>query len=354
LPLLAALWIRRWKPVLWVLGREDLRDLELYASADLIVSTGGTYLVENYNLKARILDYQVARALGRNCVFFTQSLGPFRSGAVRSALHDVLRDAPLVLLRDEASLRHLRDLGLTGSNAVLRPDAAFALADVPAIRDAIVAGWKRTARMRVVVSVRGWRHFAASDAEAGMKRVEAAIAALCAHMVSRYDADVVFMSTCQGIPEYTWDDSAVALRIAATLPEEARRRVRVDRERHDPRALIAELGKADVVVAMRMHMAILALCAGRPVLPIAYEFKTMELFDGFGLARHVQDIDSMDSESACAALDRFVAEIPGIHGDLLSAVLQARVGALSTADLLPQAVAVLERSRLPGKVPCPS
>ena len=46
-----------------------------------------------------------------------------------------------------------------------------------------------------------------------------------------------------------------------------------------------ELAKGfDFVVATRMHMMILSLCVGTPVLPIAYEFKTKELAARLGIA----------------------------------------------------------------------
>ncbi len=59
-----------------LLNKERNQDLYHYSSADLIVSTGGTYLVENYPLKSRIFDYQITLLMKRPLVFYTQSLGP--------------------------------------------------------------------------------------------------------------------------------------------------------------------------------------------------------------------------------------------------------------------------------------
>ena len=68
------------------LDSTERRDLLEYKTADLIVSSGGTYLVENYSLAARIFDYQLSLYLDRPLVFFTQSLGPFsNSGKSRRA-----------------------------------------------------------------------------------------------------------------------------------------------------------------------------------------------------------------------------------------------------------------------------
>jgi colanic acid/amylovoran biosynthesis protein len=41
-------------------SREDLRSVSEYVNADLVVSTGGTYLTENYGLWTNIRDYHFA------------------------------------------------------------------------------------------------------------------------------------------------------------------------------------------------------------------------------------------------------------------------------------------------------
>src|SRR5262245_6701956 len=52
-----------------VLRTTEYRDLLEYKTADLIVSSGGTYLVENYSMDARIFDYQLSLYLEKPLVF---------------------------------------------------------------------------------------------------------------------------------------------------------------------------------------------------------------------------------------------------------------------------------------------
>src|SRR5690606_22599367 len=100
---------------------------------------------------------------------------------------------------------------------------------------------------------------------------ERAVGQLVEHLVRVRGAAVDFLSTCQGIPEYRFNDAAVALRIAATLPDDVQSAVRVIEEFHTPAQLISLYRDYDAVIATRMHVAILALAAGTPVLPIPYE-----------------------------------------------------------------------------------
>jgi colanic acid/amylovoran biosynthesis protein len=53
----------------------------------------------------------------------------------------------------------------------------------------------------------------------------------------------------------------------------------------------------DFVISTRMHMAILSLCAGVPVLPISYEFKTTELYNGLSQSQWVTDISHIEPVS---------------------------------------------------------
>jgi len=333
LALAATAWGRGRRAIARVIVPHQLRGtLEDYGTADVVVSTGGTYLVESYTLAPRIADFAFTRRLGVPLVLFTQSLGPFRDPGNRRALTPLLDGSAAILLRDERSLRHLEELGAGAQRAHLGADAAFALAD-----PAILARARTTSLtggpLRVAVSVRAWRHFAEGE-RAGMARYRAAIAALVEHLVARHHAEVLFVSTCQGVPEYWTDDSATAAEIVALLPSATRAHVRLDRTFHDPIALGELLGNHDLVVATRMHAAILALSAGVPVLPIAYEFKTWELATRLGLARWTQDVEDLTGQCLTAACDDLLAALDDVRDGLFAAVEGERRRALGAGAIV--------------------
>lgn len=263
-------------------------DLAAFAAADLVVSAGGTYLVPHYRISPKLLDLLVTRCLGRPYVLFTQSLGPFPEHGPRRLLRRVLRGAHLVMVRDEPSYWHLVELGVDPGRIVECADAAFAL-PIPARRAAA-----RGAVPQVAISVRDWPHFVA-DANRGMTHYLDAMAALVEDLVERHGAKVTFLSTCQGVAEYWTDDARTADAVVERLPTAVREHVQVNREFHRPEALTAHLGAFDLVVATRMHVAILALTASTPVLPIAYEFKTKELFAKLGLGEFVEDMEHVSA-----------------------------------------------------------
>jgi len=110
-------------------------------------------------------------------------------------------------------------------------------------------------------------------------------------MVEEVGAEVVFLSTCQGVPEYRYDDSQIAERVVSRLPPRITERVRVDKEFHKPEELIRRYAEFDVVVATRMHAAILAWIGGTPTVAISYERKTEELFRRHGLEDLVHSME---------------------------------------------------------------
>lgn len=248
-----------------LLSDAERRELDFYRGFDLVLSSGGTILVENYVIWPRLFELLVAQRLGIPVVLFTQSLGPFRDPKNQRLIKQVCDGAAGVIVREKRSQAHLRILG---ADAFRADDVVFALRpdDVNYQRDRVA-----------VVSVRDWKHDGAD--RDGYQRT---IASLVTALVREHDLDVVFASTCQGVPEYSTDDSLVAQEIWGQLAPDVAARATVRIDFLHPQALQALLGRAVVAVCTRMHMAILALTVDTPVLPVAYEFKTQELFDRLG------------------------------------------------------------------------
>lgn len=318
---------------------EELREtLDLYASADLVVSSGGTYLVPHYSIKTKLYDFLLTRALKKPLVLFTQSLGPFPPQRLRPLLRRALAQATLVLVRDERSRAHLRELGVAPERVRLCADAAFALAPEAFADRALPPGGNG---WRIAISVRDWPHFSQRAASDGMSRYLEAMAALVSWLVEHHSAEVTFLSTCQGIPEYWTDDSRMADDIAARLPPEIARQVRIDRSYRRPKEMIETLQGFDLTVATRMHAAILSLCAGTPVLPVSYEFKTTELFRQLGLGDAVVEIEHIDADALLRAFERSRAAWSDRAEELWSRVAEKRASAFEAGAAI--------RERLPAR-----
>jgi colanic acid/amylovoran biosynthesis protein len=329
-----------------LVGEATCRDLNTYLTADLIVSTGGTYLVEYYNLSSRLFDYEVSLAGGALLVFFTQSMGPFEKAETRESFAQVFDRAALILLRDERSRGHLEELGISGPKVVVSADAVFAMAEDTVLDEAMKRADTASSPLKVAISVRSWSHFKGMDKKTGMKRYLAAVGGLVSHLVTEQGAEVRFLSTCQGIEAYWNDDSLVARQVVGALDAAVAEKVTIDDGFHSPEALIETLKKEDVVVATRMHMSILSLVSGTPVFPIAYEFKTESLFTRLGLGDYVQQIEQLEAASLCEAFDLFVERLPQIRPNLFAGVQAEKVRALDAMERVGELMGVSNENRV--------
>jgi len=324
---------------------DDRKSLALYRDADLVITTGGTYLVENYSLERRINEFKVGEMLGKRPIFFTQSLGPFDKPYNRRMLQPVFARSPLILLRDERSREHIRDLVDNPEKCHVVADAVFALADVERVKALTIVG-RPAPTGRVGISVRHWHYV--KDGEGGMGRYIDSIREIATRLVRDHGKQVTFISTCQGVPEYAHDDSKTATAIVEGLAPEIANHVTVDASFHTPERLMAAVKEFDFVVATRMHMMIMSLCVGTPVLPIAYEFKTKELAKRIGVSDVLLDIDAVTPDEACGKLDRFVSALDHYRAVSLRAVLEEHASAMSAADLIRP---LLDRSAAKGAQP---
>ncbi|WP_420455019.1 polysaccharide pyruvyl transferase family protein [Rubrivirga sp.] len=316
-------------------GRDGADPFRALAQADVVVSTGGTYFVPAYWLGPRYLEFDVLHALGQPYALYTQSVGPFDT-MPKDRLKRIFEGARVTMLRGEESQAAVRAIA-PGARTVVRADAAFALADAETLAAARTREWPSSPT--VAISVRDWPHFTTVDSGLGMARYRASVAAVTTHLARVHGATVRFLSTCQGRPKYRFDDSAVALDIVAKLPPDVQRRVEVDREARDPLAIRDAYGEADLVIATRMHAAILALAAGTPVLGIAYEFKTQELLDALGVPDWVEDIETVTPGTLVRRLDRVLGALPDTRAELVAGVDEMRQSAMGSGALIAEAFA---------------
>ena len=324
----------------------ERRDLLEYKTADLIVSSGGTYLVENYSLAARVFDYQLSLYLERPLAFFTQSLGPFSDPSNRKALLPIFDNSIAILVRDQKSRCNLIELGVDDAKVHLSADAAFALSDPEALESAKSHVARPGKRLRVVISVREWSHFKTIEPAQGMNQYTDALRTLTQYLVKKHNAEITYLSTCQGMPEYWTDDSRLAQKIVDGLSDKTRRSVSVDSSFHDPVALATTLKEYDLVIATRMHMAILALGVGIPVLPIAYEFKMQELFERLGQGRWVHDIETVSGDGLIQRVNEFLEALPKMRESIFTAVEREHGSAVASGQIVKQA---FEEWRKTGK-----
>jgi colanic acid/amylovoran biosynthesis protein len=294
-------------------NKAERRIIGHYRSADLVVSSAGGFLHDFYGIEHRLLGFEMALELGRPVVIVGQSVGPFWKPRSKQRAREVLSRLDRILLREERSLRHLQDAGVDTSRVLVTTDIAFYWRRMAPHLFVAKKGPVRT----IAMSFRPWSHDGVSPDDIVRKA-----AGLCRHLLqTRSDVEIVFLSTCQGIPEYV-DDSTMARAVVQTLPEGLQARCRIDGQRYAPERLIQLYARMDAYIGMRLHGALLSMLGGTPAMAIAYEEKTPGIFASLGLETFQVDHRGTEREwIACA--DGFIQHIDEIHANLPGVLDQA-------------------------------
>ncbi|MEP1216118.1 MAG: polysaccharide pyruvyl transferase family protein [Marinobacter sp.] len=317
-----------------LIRQEDYSALKEYCAADVVISTGGTYLIENYNLWPAIYDYRLTLACGRPLVFFTQSLGPYHNAKYQAAFRHIFRHSYGIFLRDEKSWGHVAELGVGENNIVLGKDAAFVLKPqktLSAPRDSVLEAKQE---LKVAVSVRSLHFFDEPDKGLESNYVSC-IVAMVEQVVREFGAEVTFLSTCQGIDEYWTDDADYAQKIFENLSSDVTPYVNLDTAFRQPVEVVEAYQEFDLVIATRMHAAILGLVAGTPVLGIAYEFKLEELFHQLGMDAARLSTKSMGPEQSRAVVSDMLVNLIDWQEKVRSVQEDCSRQAISVMDKLP-------------------
>ena len=280
----------------WELGQKFLPDLNLapdlefaknaaereqvsrlYRQADIVLSAPGGFLNDFYGVEDRLRGLEVALSLRKPVVLLAQSIGPFWKNRSRQRVCEVLKRISYACVRDQVSKECLLDIGIPASKIVQTTDAAFLWRTLePDLFQ------KRVGPIRTIgLSFRVWP---LEDSQA-FKEVARKAETLCKFLLADQTRNLVFLSTCQGVPGYV-DDSLIALEVVKRLAPELQTRCRIDRERREPQQLIMAMQQFDAFIGMRLHGCLLAMLAGTPALGLGYEQKTEEIFRQLELERY--------------------------------------------------------------------
>jgi len=212
-----------------------------------------------------------------------------------------LRLATYCSFRDELSARAAREMAGAALTAPVYPDLAFGL-PLPADAGPRIRG-------RVVVGV---MRFGASDDPAVMDAYRTKLVDVISHLVTAGDSVRLVIGDVADMP--VADEIAETVRSSCGADEE---RVAVSRADNQS-GIMAEMARAEVVVASRYHNLIAALRVGVPTVSLGYAGKNAALLERFALSDRDQSIEDFDP----GLLLRQVAEARTTSGGDLRRVVE--------------------------------
>lgn len=297
------IWIVRLIPSLIRLafGSPASKMKSLLDDFDLVVAIGGSNLYSDRSVTpllsmARLYTLAAPiHAAGKRDIpvlLLGHTLGPFpteRRATLRMA-RLMLRNADLVVLRDEASMPVARQLGV--ARAEVAPDMAYATVPVPTARVQKIAATLGThTRRTAIISVR--RHPSLGQRVDQRLLSELRLAAI--ELVRRDAIDSIVVVAHTIGPTEIEDDRGISAELAGILQAS---HVGVPIHYLDEDLASAELawlyGQMSCMIAVRLHAAILAMILGTPVFAISYfEHKTSGVMADVGMSRYVGNFEAV-------------------------------------------------------------
>jgi len=283
-------------------GLSGLWDFASYLRpGDLLVLGGGSLLQDG---ERRIVPFWLARAVvarlrGCRVVYHAQGIGPLRTWLGRSLVRVLVPvTAYAVTVRDESS----RQL-ISYASPQLVADPALLL---PPLERLVVAG-------QVVVALR------AGGAE---KNAQSQLLKILASFKEQRNINFVFLA--MHYPE----DVALAGEFASALGGVVIARPSLDEAR-------AVFAGAELVLAMRLHAAILAAGVHTPTVGLSYDPKVAAFFASIGQAALAIPWGARFApEELIAVLNRVYADGPRYSEEMCAALLPARDRAAQAVRLL--------------------
>jgi colanic acid/amylovoran biosynthesis protein len=299
---------RLWGKPIWLPRAGAQRDLLLaYCQADIVVSCAGNFLYSSGRLRLPLLLHLLTLVYGawagKPVYMLPQTLGPFRSSWEVWLLRQALGQVRMIMVRDSLSMQLLQNAGISHSNVIVLPDIAFLYTGYE--RSFVQDLWQRHNPKQkgdrppvLGVTLINWQ--AQHGLFLGQNDYEAAVAAAVRDFVIQQDGIAILFAQVLG-PTPTDDDRVPARRVAALLADLGERVIQIEDEL-SPAQLKAGYGAVDVFLGSRLHSNIFALCEGRPVLAIAYQYKTHGIMQMLGLGDWVIDIEDVTEEQLCFLL----------------------------------------------------
>ncbi|WP_298898676.1 polysaccharide pyruvyl transferase family protein [uncultured Psychroserpens sp.] len=253
-------------------SKREKRVYAILKESDAVILSAGGYIHDHYGFDKRLETVKlINEKLNKPYAVFFQSVGPFWNTQNYPKLIHFFKNAHKVILREQYSLSHLKSIGYDGDNVVVSTDLAFYLNSEFSETMKVGSGIHK-----IALNFREWPY------EEEGEHIKDKALLLCKYLIKE-GYDLHFISTCQGVKDYK-DDSIFAKQIIALLDTEEQKKCVLNDQKFELNELVHQFGSYDAYIGMRLHGAILSLLSNTPALNIAYEDKTLGIYDTMNLA----------------------------------------------------------------------
>lgn len=273
--LASAAIFRLFRVKLFLFNRRYAEPLSSIFECDALICPGGDFISPKYFFHSTFGEIIMARILGKKVVVCAHTIGPFRSAFDKMVVSKVLRMADVVIVREEVSAGHLRELGVP--KVEVTSDLAFMFEPG--------RGLDAARKRKVIISPKK----ISGDRSAYAR----GISRLAEELAGRHGYEVEFLAS----DAYDYEFQAG---IASGLGG----RVKLADDVYAPEEIARRMSEAEFVVSSRMHAIILATLSGTPFFAIGDSHKFEAILGDLcrGCTMGVGELDEKGIEKVIGAV----------------------------------------------------
>ena len=308
--------------------KQFFRSWSAFRECDAFLFGGGGLFYDHPN-SHKYLDnlfnrIQQCKRSGRKVVVAGVSIGPLHHSASRSRLGDVLNRVDALIVRDQTSAELARECGVDSNRVQVTADLVFLLeaaSKEQALEALASEGIRKSERPMIGLCLYGQ----ATEAH----NLNPTLFAFCRWLIAKYDCSILLVPM-QTSTEF--DDRPFARRFAKQFGKDER--VHALQGPYSPSVTMAVMDQCEVIVAMRLHGAILAINNGTPLLGLNYMPKVERLFAEIGKPEWQIPIAELNEEWLRQEFESLWANKRQRRQELNAALRSRKESAVKTFELL--------------------
>lgn len=310
-------------------------EIQTFMQSDLVVDLSGDMVTEDYGphvAYSHFVPILMALFLHKPVFLCAQSIGPF--SLTRPVAKYLLNAVDLISVRDDITMRYLKEIGIKNNSIVMTADMAFLLEPASAERVDSILGDEGidigvTDVLGVSLSQLVEKKYQKRNPLSRDMRFVELFAGILDNISSELGLRIVLVPHVTG-PSKAKDDRIIIRKIRDGMKEKAY----VVEGDYSPEELKGIIGRCTIFLGARMHANIAALSQGVPVAAISYSHKSPGIMDLFGQKQYVCPIESLNAEDIYEHIKSLYENRNAIPGVLTQKMEHIRRGLSKNIELV--------------------
>jgi len=313
-----------------------------YYSADIVVNTGGDTLTYGYSSLTPMINVLYGILLRKPIIFYGESLGPFNGRILRLIARFILNRSKLILLRDNISLKYLREIGINKPKIFVTADPAFLLDAAPqSCIYQILSNENMNSSSKPLIGINPSKLIERYNPHYKENLVDI-FAKVIDNLVEDLNVNVLLIPHVYG-PVTGTDDRIVVKEIFANVKNKSK--VRTIKNEYTPQELKGIIGQCDLFIGARMHATIASTSMLIPTVAIAYSDKTHGIIGKMlGYEKYVLDVKDLSYDKLISKIDDAWEDRDVIKKDLEMKIPEIKEKAMLNGKLIKEVVDTLKTS----------